>query len=90
MGSLIKLPVFLFASAIALSDGRKASSASAARITSSETHIAHPVEPQQNADIKVWSNNLAAKLAKAGTGHETSDQGRSIDRLSEPKNRSDT
>lgn len=90
MGSLIKLPVFLFASAVALSDGRKASSASAARITSSETHIAHSIEPQQNADKKVWSNNLAAKLSNVEPGREASEQGRSIGRLSEPKNWNDT
>ena len=90
MGSLIKLPVFLFASAIALSDGRKASSASAARITSSETHIAHSIKPQEKADAKVWSNNLAAKLSQAGTGREAPNQGRQIARLSESKNRSDT
>ncbi len=89
MGYLIQLPVFLFASAVALSDGRKASSASAARITSLETHIAHSIKPQEKADAKVWSNNLAAKLSKAGAGRGAPDQGRQIGRLSEPKNRSD-
>lgn len=90
MRSLIKLPVFLFASAIALFDGRKGSSASVAHIAASEAHIPLSIGLQKNAEAKVWSNNLAAKLSKAGTGREVSEQGRPIGRLSEKNEWSDT
>ncbi|KIN71261.1 hypothetical protein Z949_419 [Sulfitobacter guttiformis KCTC 32187] len=89
MGPLTKLPVFLFASAIALSDGRKGASASAVQIAPSEIHIALSIKPQKKADAKVWSNNLAAKLSKTGTGREVSEQGRTIGRLSQSKERRD-
>lgn len=90
MGSLIKLPVFLFASAIALSDGRKGASAPAVQIALSEAHIALSIKPQKNADARVWSNNLAAKLSQAGTGREVSEEGRTIGRLSQNNERRDT
>lgn len=90
MGSLLKLPVFLFASAIALSDGRKGLSASTVHVAPSEAHITLSIKPQKNADAKVWSNNLAAKLSKSGTGREVAEQGRQIGRLSQYNERSNT
>ena len=90
MGSLIKLPVFLFASAIALFDGRKGWARSAVHITPFQTHITLSIEPQKNADARVRSNNLAAKLSQAGTGREVSEEGRTIGRLSQNNERRDT
>ncbi|MEP3330812.1 hypothetical protein [Sedimentitalea sp.] len=73
MDYLLKLPVFLFASAVSLGDGRKDTSPSALNATPfpTEAHaqVTNSDRTESSAGGEVRRNNLAAKLSGALKGN---------------------
>ena len=78
MGPLMKLPVFLLATAITLSDARKSTDASGPDIVSSTAHAGLSVDADDLTPKKNTRNNLVAKLSTTVTGDQAKDLGRAI------------
>jgi len=74
----MKLPVFLLASAITLSDGRKSTVASSSTIASTAAHVGPSVEAGELGHSKNLRNNLAVKLSATVAGYRPKDRGRQI------------
>lgn len=90
MRPLIKLPVSLFAFAVALCGGRKGIIASGANTTLSKAHAVPSHGLGKRTDGKVWSNNLAAKLSATVADLGADDRARHVTGVSACNERNST
>ncbi|WP_299567960.1 hypothetical protein [uncultured Sulfitobacter sp.] len=86
MDYILKLPVFLFASAVSLGDGRKDTFPSALNAmpfpAEAHTQVTHLDGSEKTAGGDIRRNNLAAKLSGALTASVPEGDGRPIAGLS--------